>query len=301
MALHCVAFPRFNREDHHERGFRQASQTRLSAMSRLSIKVAGLTDKGKARLNNEDAVCIDANLGLLIVADGMGGHQSGEVASRMAVSSIHTHLAQLVQSGTAVETTAPRLSIDTNRLGFCFKVANESIFTAAPRDSQERGMGTTCTAALISNGILSIAHIGDSRCYLIRNGVLEQLTQDHSLVMEQVRQGLISKDDEIVKTHQNILTRSLGTEPEVMVDLEERPLFEGDVLLLCSDGLDKEVTEDQLLQTAQETSEPEDLVRRLIDMANAAGGRDNITVAVARIDTSGLGASIKNFLDRITS
>jgi protein phosphatase len=230
----------------------------------------------------------------------MGGHQSGEIASRMAVTSIHSHLAQLIQSGTAGETTDPSLSIDTNRLGFCFKVANESIFEAAPRDGQERGMGTTCTAALISNGMLSVAHIGDSRCYLIRNGVLEQLTQDHSLVMEQVRQGLISKDDEIVKTYQNILTRSLGTEPEVMVDLEERPLFAGDVLLLCSDGLDKEVTEGQLLHTAQETSEPEELVRRLIDMANAAGGRDNITVAVARVDTSGLGTSIKNFLDRIT-
>jgi serine/threonine protein phosphatase PrpC len=124
---------------------------------------------------------------------------------------------------------------------------------------------------------------------------MEQLTQDHSLVMEQVRHGLLSKDDELVQTGQNILTRSLGTEAEVKIDLDEHPLFPGDILLLCSDGLGKELSDDEVLQIAKETPDPKELVKRLIELANAAGGRDNITVAVARIDKAGLGDLIKSF------
>jgi protein phosphatase len=161
-------------------------------------------------------------------------------------------------------------------------------------------MGTTCTAALISNGHLSLAHVGDTRCYLFRHGALEQLTQDHSLVMEQVRAGLLSKDDEAVQRGQNILTRSLGTEPEVKIDLDEHPLFAGDIVLLCSDGLDKELNDAQVLQVVKETPDPAQLAKRLIDMANEAGGRDNITVAVARIDKAGLLASIRRLFKSIS-
>jgi serine/threonine protein phosphatase PrpC len=135
--------------------------------------------------------------------------------------------------------------------------------------------------------------VGDSRCYLIRHGQIQQLTQDHSLVMEQVRQGLISKDDQAVQTHQNILTRSLGTQEDVQIDIDEHPLLQGDILVLCSDGLDKELREDQIRQTAEQVREPAQLAKRLIEMANDAGGRDNVTVAVARIDKGGLLAWIK--------
>ena len=124
---------------------------------------------------------------------------------------------------------------------------------------------------------------------------MEQLTQDHSLVMEQVRQGLLSKDDEAVQAAQNILTRSLGTEPTVKIDLDEHPLLPGDVVLLCSDGLGKEINDDEILRIAEETPEPGVLVKRLVDTANSAGGRDNITVAVARLDRAGLGETIKSF------
>ncbi|HEY2383638.1 MAG TPA: Stp1/IreP family PP2C-type Ser/Thr phosphatase [Terriglobia bacterium] len=265
-------------------------------MNRLAIKIAGLTDPGKSRSNNEDAVWIDPQANLLIVADGMGGHQAGEVASGLAIKTIPDHLQQLVHKGTAGEVADERLSGETNRLGFCFKIANQMIFEAAKRYPEDHGMGTTCTAALITGGRLSLAHVGDSRCYLIRRGEIEQLTEDHSLVMEQVRHGLLSKDDEAVKRGQNILTRSLGTSAEVKIDMQEYPLYPGDCLLLCSDGLEKELTDDQILEIVMKTSGPEDCARNLIEAANAAGGRDNITVAVAQIEKASLSESILSFM-----
>jgi protein phosphatase len=217
-------------------------------MTRLSVKTAGLTDQGQVRTNNEDAVWVDPKLGLLIVADGMGGHQSGEVASGIAVSSIPENFSQLTKTQNVGDTNGKGFSVETDRLGDCFK-----------------------------------AHVGDSRCYLIREGEMEQLTEDHTL--EPMR-------------NQNILTRSLGTQPEVQIDLDEHPLFAGDVLLLCSDGLAKELTKPQVLQTVMETPKPQELAQRLIDMANAAGGRDNITVAVARIEKAGLGQWIKGLFKK---
>jgi PPM family protein phosphatase len=265
----------------------------------LASTLAGFTDQGKARPNNEDAVYVDSELGLLIVADGMGGHQAGEVASGMAISTIPSLFKDLAQSDTAGEAADNHFSPATNRLGHCLKMANLAIFEAAQRSPQDYGMGTTCTAAVIEDDRVGIAHVGDSRCYLVRRGELEQLTNDHSLVMEQVRSGLLSKDDKAVKSGQNILTRSLGTSPEVQIDLDEHPLFPGDVLLLCSDGLGKELSDAEVLQVVNETPDPERLARRLIDMANAAGGRDNITVAVARLDKPAIG-KIKGFFKSIT-
>ncbi len=264
-------------------------------MSKLAYKIAGLTDQGQSRPNNEDAVWADPVSGLLIVADGMGGHKSGEVASSMAVTTIPSNFKQLTKDGTSGEILDKRFSTETNRLGFCVKMANQLIFEASKRYPKDHGMGTTCTAALVSGDRLSIAHVGDSRCYLIRRGEIQQLTQDHSLVMEQVRHGLLAKDDAAVRANQNILTRSLGTEAEVKIDLDEHPLFPGDVLVLCSDGVDKEMTEDQILKTVTQTSDPQELVKKLIEQSNAAGGRDNITVAAARVDKAGLGESIKAF------
>jgi serine/threonine protein phosphatase PrpC len=238
---------------------------------RLSIQTAGLTDPGLVRANNEDALCVDESLGLLIVADGMGGHNAGEVASGIAIKAIPDQLRQLGRKGTAKAD-----------LGLCFETANQMIFEAANSSPDDSGMGTTCTAALITGDRLSVAHVGDTRCYLFRHGQLEQLTEDHSLAMEQLKHGLISKE-QAGYINQNVLTRSLGTQPEVKIDLDEHPLLPGDVLLLCSDGLGKELTDEQVTQAMMETPEPAELVRRLVDQANAAGGRDNITVAVARI------------------
>jgi protein phosphatase len=267
-------------------------------MNKFTVRIAGLTDQGKARSNNEDAVWADQELNLLIVADGMGGHLSGEVASGMAVTTIPANYKQLSKTQTAGEVFADHLSVETNRLGFCLKMANQLIFEAAKRYPKDRGMGTTCTAAVINNDRLSVAHVGDSRCYLIRNGKIEQLTQDHSLVMEQVRHGLLSKDDEAVQAGQNILTRSLGTEAEVKVDLDEHPLFPDDVVLLCSDGLNKEMGDDEVLKVVSQSTDPQQLAQRLVKMANDLGGRDNITVAVARIEKTGWGQWLKGLSGR---
>src|SRR6185437_9262078 len=135
---------------------------------KLSTKIAGLTDQGNSRPNNEDAVWADPEIGLLVVADGMGGHLAGEVASGMAVTTIPSNFKQLTKGNTSGEIADKQFSSETNRLGFCLKMANQMIFEAAKRYPQDRGMGTTCTAALISGDRLSIAHVGDSRCYLIR-------------------------------------------------------------------------------------------------------------------------------------
>ena len=151
------------------------------------------------------------------------------------------------------------------------KMANQTIYEASRRYEQDSGMGTTCTAVLIKDDRLSLAHVGDSRCYLIRRGEIEQLTEDHSLAMEQVRIGLLSRE-EAAHTNQNILTRSLGTEAQVKIDLDEHPLFPGDVLVLCSDGLDKELSTSEILQTVLENSDPPQLAQRLIEKANSAGG-----------------------------
>jgi protein phosphatase len=264
-------------------------------MSKLSVKIAGFTDQGKARSNNEDAVWTDPETGLIIVADGMGGHKSGEVASGMAISTIPEHFKQLTKAGSAGEIADNSFSAVTNRLGYCLKMANQMIFEASKRYPKDQGMGTTCTAAVIHDDRVSIAHVGDSRCYLIRRGDMQQLTDDHSLVMEQVRHGLLSKDDEAVQTGQNILTRSLGTSAEVKIDIDEHPVFPGDVLLLCSDGLGKELSDKEVLHVVNETPDPEQLAKRLIELANAAGGRDNVTVAVARLEKATLGETLKAF------
>ena len=255
---------------------------------KLAIKTAGLTDPGLVRTNNEDAVCVDDRLGLLIVADGMGGHQAGEVASGIAIKAIPDRLRQLGED----ETENNGFSHETNCLGLSFQTANQKIFEAAQRSPNDNGMGTTCTAILIKGNRFSVAHVGDTRCYLFRHGQLAQITEDHSLVMEQLKFGLISRE-EASQANQNVLTRSLGTHPEVKIDLDEHPLFPGDVLLLCSDGLGKELTEKQVTQIISETPEPSELVRRLVAQANAAGGRDNITVAVAHIQEAGWGDWIR--------
>ena len=253
-------------------------------MTKLTHKTAGLTDQGRVRTNNEDAVWVDGELGLMIVADGMGGHSSGEVASGMAVKTIPENLKLLAKAGSAGDGGKERVLPDTNRLGFCVKMANQLIYEASRNYPKDRGMGCTCTAAVIVGDRVGIAHVGDSRAYLIRRGELTQLTADHSLVMDQVRQGLLSKAEAAKSSLQNILTRALGTQPDVEVDVDEHPLLPGDILLLCSDGLFKDMSEDEILQTVQSEPEPQALVEKLVKKANDAGGRDNITVAVARLE-----------------
>jgi protein phosphatase len=256
-------------------------------MSKFIVRIAGLTDQGLVRAKNEDAIWVDPNTDLLIVADGMGGHPSGEKASTIAVRSIPKHLA----SGADDPTRDPRFSHATNLLAAAVLSANRAIFDEGEKSPADRGMGTTCTAAWIRDGHLSLAHVGDTRCYLVRKREISQLTQDHSLAMEEIRQGRLTAE-EARHVPQNYLTRALGTERTVDVDMDECDLFAGDTLILCSDGLDKGVSADEIRGAALGESEPETLARRLIELAIEAGGTDNVTVAVAMISSPGLLESV---------
>jgi serine/threonine protein phosphatase PrpC len=248
----------------------------------LQLLVEGRTDKGLVRPNNEDSFYVDGSVGLLVVADGMGGHASGELASKMAVDVIRDYFKN-VQEGRApiVGQYREDCSDITNRIGSAVRLANMAIYEAAKNDPRLQGMGTTVAAVLLNENRLSIAHVGDSRVYLVRAGDIEQLTDDHSIVYEQVKRELITKEEAQKSDMRNILTRAVGIAPDVEVDFDELTLTDGDIIILCSDGLSSMVSDDDILSAAISTSNPSETCGKLIDMANKNGGRDNITVIMA--------------------
>jgi protein phosphatase len=264
-------------------------------MKSFHLQIAGQTDVGRVRANNEDAFCNLQDMGLLLVADGMGGHASGEVASKLAIDIIREYFAGAMAGSRFIGTYDEDLSEDTNRLGSAVRLANEAIFEASQSDAQWKGMGTTIVAALIRGNKLSIAHVGDSRIYLIRAGNIEQLTDDHSVVAEQVKRELISRDEANKSEIKNILTRALGTEAEVEVDIEEMNLLNDDILLLCSDGLSNMISDDEILTVALSDKDPVLTCKKLVNIANDNGGKDNITVVVAHLVNPGWFASLIKF------
>ena len=236
----------------------------------MRLIVHARTDKGLVRKENEDAFCIEENLGLLAIADGMGGHASGEVASRMAIEILR-------------ESLRKEGEVLPDRLNSGVKLANRTIYEAAQSQSQLNGMGTTLTALQLNGNRLSIAHVGDSRAYLIRGGVIEQITDDHTIVSEQVARGIMTREEAARSEMRNILSRALGIAPEVDVDLEELTVSEDDKLVLCSDGLSEFVSEDEILLEVQSDNRPEVICNELVNLANQRGGADNITVIVAHL------------------
>ncbi|MBN1384900.1 MAG: Stp1/IreP family PP2C-type Ser/Thr phosphatase [Elusimicrobia bacterium] len=239
----------------------------------MKTTVYGKSDLGRKRQNNEDNFCIVDDLNLFVVADGMGGAASGQVASKIAVDVIKEQMLY----------TSKNKKIDSSSLVSCIKMANQVIFEASQKYPQNSGMGTTVVAGLITGNKLTIAHVGDSRLYLIRNNNIDLLTEDHSIVMEQVRKGMITLEEANKSEIQNILTRALGTSESVEVDVSEVPLSNKDYLLLCSDGLTRMVEDNQFLEVIKALKEPELICEKLITIANDAGGKDNITVIVAYI------------------
>jgi len=237
--------------------------------------VHGKTDKGLVRKENEDAFCIEKDLGLLAIADGMGGHASGEVASKMAIEILR-------------ESLKKEGELLPERLNSGVKLANKMIYEASRSQSQLNGMGTTLTAVQLDGNRLSIAHVGDSRAYLIRGGVIEQLTDDHTIVSEQVARGMITREEAARSDMRNILSKALGIAPEVDVDMEELTVSEGDQLVLCSDGLSELISDDEILSEVQSSKRPEIVCDELVDLANQRGGEDNITVIVAHLHRENL-------------
>lgn len=251
----------------------------------MRIASGGMTDVGRVRANNEDCFQILAPLGLFVLSDGMGGEAHGEIASAMAVETVVKHCKDIEANPAAriVGPVQPKWSLRTKRLSTAVHLANKNIFKSAEEHPEQHGMGATLTAAWIDGERLSIAHVGDSRAYLLRGGSLLQLTRDHSLVAEQVRRGILTVSEAEESDMQSVLLRALGAQAEIEVDAEEHVLFPRDILLLCSDGLTRMVTEPEIAGTLQAETDPVKAAEKLIALANDRGGADNITVVVVRL------------------
>jgi serine/threonine protein phosphatase PrpC len=251
----------------------------------LNYKVHGQSDVGRIRRNNEDNFGIDKELGLFIVADGMGGHAAGEVASRMAIELVMDYIRRTRESDEPYLTGFnSKYSRAGNRIFSAVILANQVISESAASRQEWQGMGTTLVAAWLGDPArsrLSIAHVGDSRVYLLRHGQLRQLTTDHSLVEEQIREGLISREEAQYSLNRNMITRALGYRERVSPDIIELDLEPGDKLLLCSDGLNTMLTDREIHQIIMLNGNIATACSQLIDSANNKGGRDNTTVIMA--------------------
>lgn len=259
----------------------------------MDIAVGAKTDVGLKRSHNEDELCIDPDLGLYLVCDGMGGRNAGEVASRLAVETIQRHMreARLNENLPMIGAADRQFSTQTNRLASAIRLANQAIRNAAKQTAEWEGMGTTVVSAALDGQVLSVAHVGDSRMYLIRGETIQQLTADHSLVAEQVRRGLLTEEEAERSPQKNIITRALGVDDTVDVALDEVPLIREDRVLLCSDGLTRGVKPAEILEAIRREEEPQDASERLVELANAAGGLDNTTVILITVHhTASLGS-----------
>jgi len=251
----------------------------------VQIVSGGVTNVGRVRTNHEDSFRIVEPMSLYILSDGMGGEAHGEIASAMAVDVVAKHCSETeVDPAMTIFADMPSAwSEKTRRLSSAVHLANKTIFDSAQKHPEQRGMGATITAAWLDGSRLSIAHVGDSRAYLLRSGSLQQLTSDHSLVAEQVRRGILTPAEAERSDMQSVLLRALGAHQEIEVDSEEHTLFGGDVLLLCSDGLTRMVTEPEIAGTLQAEPDPTKASERLVELANEQGGADNITAIVVRV------------------
>jgi len=250
----------------------------------MNVTARGISDVGRKREHNEDSLLIDDDLGLYIVADGMGGHQGGGTASRLAVETIRDNLRQARASGTTLAVHTGELEANPLRevLRGAVEMACRSIFQAAQSDPDLQGMGTTVTAVAVDERSAFVAHVGDSRCYLIRGGDIFQVSEDHSLVNEQLKAGAITPEEARTSRFRNIITRSVGFEEQVAVDLLGLEVRGGDRMVVCCDGLSNLVEDDEILQVVH--GEPLDAVpKKLVDLANDRGGDDNITVIVLQV------------------
>jgi protein phosphatase len=248
----------------------------------LTLEVSGRTDIGRVRPHNEDNFGYDAGLGIFVVCDGMGGHAAGEVASQIAVDTIIGYFRDRKPGG-SVEAVLADAPEGARMLAEAVKKANDAILRHAAENEGSSGMGTTLVAARFVDDKFSIAHVGDSRIYLFREGELLQLTEDHSLVMEQVRRGMLTLEEAKHSAAQNIITRALGTDETTLPDLGEFPAQAGDVLLMTTDGVLRHVSDEEIRSILQQLPSLDAAAQTLIDAANEAGGHDNSTCILIRV------------------
>ncbi len=230
---------------------------------------AGLTDRGRVRRANEDAFCMSAENGAFFLCDGMGGAAGGATASRLASESALAALLATEPDGAGLDQAIRR--------------ANREVYNEARRNRHLEGMGTTLVALLVNESSAWIAHVGDSRCYMLHHGRLDRLTRDHSYVEEQMRIGRMTREQARRSPMQNVITRAVGTRPDVTAEIAEIRPEAGDLFLLASDGLTREVDEARIREVLETASDLEAACARLIGLANQAGGRDNITCVLVRI------------------
>ncbi|SCY85331.1 Stp1/IreP family PP2C-type Ser/Thr phosphatase [Alkaliphilus peptidifermentans] len=238
-----------------------------------------VTDIGKVRDINEDNYCIILeDIKLFIVADGMGGHNGGEVASQIAIDAMKEHLSKYLQDEKEDESIKGIIYEAFNR-------ANKEICRRSNEDSECDGMGTTATLALCSNNKMYIGHIGDSRGYIIKDGAIEQVTQDHSLVAELLRKGSISEREAMKHPQKNVITKALGTDQQVKADIFLIEFNQSDILVLCTDGLSNFVDKYEIEKTVLEIDDCQKSCEKLVELANERGGYDNITVIIIKNNT----------------
>jgi serine/threonine protein phosphatase PrpC len=266
----------------------------------LAVEVAGKTDVGCVRANNEDNFGYDSRYGIFVVCDGMGGQAAGEVASKMGVDILLEYFrnhaghgeafrpaaadsAQELSSAPQTRELASPASADTGPLANAIRLANRKIYEAGERESGKSGMGSTVVAALVRGNSLTIGNVGDSRIYLIRHGEIQQLTRDHSLVMEQVRLGLITREQAEHSEMQNVILRALGSEKEVEADVEGLLAVNGDLIVMSSDGLTRHVRDQEILDIVAAARSLEGACAALIQTAKDRGGDDNITCLLLKV------------------
>ena len=240
----------------------------------MILTAAARTDVGRRRSENEDSFALAPRLGLYLVADGMGGHTAGQLASRLATRGCVAALRELGESRATL----------TEKLRACVEAANREVFETAQAKPELTGMGTTLVVLLAGAGRIALAHVGDSRAYLIRAGNIRRLTDDHSLVAELVRRQEISEESARGHPHRHVLTRALGVRRSVEPDLAELTPAVGDAVVLCTDGLTTHVEDAEIAAVAAQERDVAAVCARLDDLANARGGEDNVTVALVRCD-----------------
>ncbi len=236
------------------------------------------TDTGMKRSQNQDSICAVKEAGFFMVADGMGGHQGGEIASKMAADILEKLIREWHASSGALNSGLTPSVLLTESL----RKAGRVIYRESENNPHLKGMGTTACCFLIHSGMMTIGHVGDSRCYFIRPGAIWQVTNDHSLVQEKLRAGLISREQLKSDKMRNVITRSVGYEEDVQVEIYQMEVSEGDVFLICSDGLTGLLSDDEILRIS-EGKTLEAATTELISMANEHGGDDNISVIMVRV------------------
>lgn len=249
-----------------------------------AIRVARVSDVGLIRERNEDAVASDMSIGLVILADGMGGYRAGEVASEIAVLTIAAEISEAMNFEQQKDKVNASLIPEADLLIEAVKHANQQIYRISQKVPDCSGMGTTLVAGIFTDNKLVIGHIGDSRLYRLRGDQLTQLTEDHSLLQEQLNAGQISREEAEVAQHKNLVTRALGVDPQVELELQVQDVLVGDKYLLCSDGLTESISDAAIREILINADDKLiDAANQLVRAANDAGGKDNISVILTQV------------------